>query len=273
MISSMVIVYREVLEMSIVLGILLAATRGMPVTRKWIVAGGLLGLFGAAVVGWFMEELEGAMTGNGEFIFNAVILSLASAMIAWTVIWMRRHGRELAQRMRSVGKSVVEGDIPLKALLLISMAAVMREGSEAVFFLFGFLQSGQEASVLFGGGIIGLLLGVVTGHLLYRGLIVIPVKHLFSVTGVLLILLAAGMASQAAWNLVVIDMIPPLVDPLWNSSAWLSRESLLGELLSVLIGYDDSPSGMQFLVFTLALVVMFSLSLWAEMHERQGRHV
>jgi len=253
MISSMVIVYREVLEMSIVLGILLAATRGMPVTRKWIAAGGAIGLAGAAVLGWFMEELESAMTGNGEFVFNAVVLSLASAMIAWTVIWMRTHGRELAQRMRSVGQSVIGGKMPLKALLLISLAAVMREGSEAVFFLFGFLQSGQEAVTLFTGGVFGLLLGAVTGVLLYRGLIVIPVKQLFSVTGVLLILLAAGMASQAAWNLVAIEAIPPLVDPLWNSSAWLSKESLFGEFMGVLIGYDDRPSGMQFLVFIVAL--------------------
>lgn len=267
MISSMVIVYREVLEMSIVLGVLLAATGGMPVTRKWIAGGSLIGLIGAAIVAWFMEELESAITGNGEFIFNAVVLSLAAFLIAWTVIWMRQHGREMAQHMHSVGQSVIEGKLPLRALLLISLAAVMREGSEAVFFLFGSLRSGLEASMLFAGGVLGVVLGVVTGLLIYRGLIVIPVKQLFTVTGVLLTLLAAGMASQAAWNLVAIDMLPPLIDPLWNSSAWLPRESMFGEFMGVLVGYDDRPSGMQFLVFVVALTAMLVSDRLAGLHE------
>jgi len=269
MISSMVIVYREVLEMSIVLGVLLAATQGLQATRRWIAVGGLLGLLGATVLGWFMEELESAMTGDGEFLFNAAILSLASILIAWTVIWMRRHGREIVQHAKSVGESVVAGKLPLKALLLISFAAVLREGAEAVFFLFGFLQSGHEAGVLLAGGLLGVLLGGMTGMLIYRGLIVIPVRQLFSVTAALLMLLAAGMASQAAWNLIAIDLIPPLVDPLWNSSAWLSQESMLGEFMSVLIGYDESPSGMQLLVFIIALVTMFGMSRLADIQSHR----
>jgi len=67
------------------------------------------------------------------------------------------------------------------------------------------------------------------------------------------------MASQAAWNLIVIDMLPPIVESMWNSSAWLSQESIVGELLHVLIGYDDNPSGMQLLIFIIALSAMLLL--------------
>jgi high-affinity iron transporter len=112
---------------------------------------------------------------------------------------------------------------------------------------------------MFVGGLLGIFLGGLTGYVLYRGLVVIPVKQLFLVTGILLMLLAAGMASQAAWTLIVIDMIPPLVDSLWNTSSWLSQESLIGELLNVLIGYDENPSGMQLLVFVIALGLMLLL--------------
>jgi high-affinity iron transporter len=272
MLSALVIVFREMLEMTVVLGVLLAATRGMRETRRWIGAGAAMGLLGACIVAWFMESLENAMTGDGEFLFNAVVLSLASLLIAWTVIWMRQHGREMMQRMKHVGVSVIEGKLPLKTLMFVSLAAVLREGSEALFFLFGFLQSGQDAGSMFVGGLFGILLGGLTGYLLYRGLIFMPMKQLFLVTGLLLMLLAAGMASQAAWNLVVIDVLPPLVDSLWNTSSWLSQESLIGELLHVLIGYDENPSGIQFLVFIAALTIMLSVNHFLQSHHEKRGH-
>jgi len=259
MMSAMIIVFREVLEMSIVLGVLLAATTGSVQSRRWIGFGTLLGLLGAVIVALFMEELETSMSGDGEFIFNAAVLGLASILIAWTVIWMSKHGREMSARMRQVGQSVAVGDLPGTALFFVTLAAVMREGSEAVFFLFGAAQSAQQDGWdIVWGGTIGLLLGAAIGFILYRGLIRIPVKHMFLVVGWLLMLLAAGMASQAAANLIIVDMLPSLVDTLWDSSALLSMESVLGEFLHVLMGYDDRPSAMQILVFVafLAIVLM-----------------
>lgn len=264
MISSFIIVFREMLEMALVLGVLLAATEGVVKSRSWIAIGAGIGLLGAVIVALLMEELENAMQGDGEFLFNAIVLTLASVMIGWTVIWMRQHGREMTLRMKSVGQSVIEGSLPYTALLLISLAAVMREGSEAVFFLFGFAQSGVDTMSLFTGGLAGMVTGVLIGYVVYRGLIYIPLKNLFQVTGWLLMLLAAGMASQAAWNLIVIDMLPPIIESMWNSSAWLSQESMVGELLHVLIGYDDNPSGMQLLVFIIALSAMLFLDRYCQ---------
>jgi len=83
---------------------------------------------------------------------------------------------------------------------------------------------------------------------------------LFGVIGWVLIVLAAGMASQAVENLVMIDMLPALVDPLWNTSAWLPQSGMIGEVLRVMTGYSDQPSGMQMLVFVLALVLMALLN-------------
>ncbi len=260
MMSAMIIVFREVLEMSIVLGVLMAATTGSLESRRWIAFGTLLGLLGAAAIAIFMTELESSMDGDGEFVFNAVLLSLAAILISWTVILMAKHGREMSLRMRQVGQSVVDGDLPGTALFFVTLAAVMREGSEAVFFLFGAAQSVQDdgwATVW--GGAVGLFLGVIVGFILYRGLVRIPVKQMFLVVGWLLMLLAAGMASQAAANLIMVDMLPALVDRLWDSSALLSMESVLGEFLHVLMGYDDSPSAMQVLVFVVFLVTVFMI--------------
>jgi len=265
MISSMIIVFREVLEMAIVLGVLMAATQGAMRSRRWIAFGTLAGLLGAIIMALFMEELESSVSGDGEFIFNAIVLALASLLIAWTVIWMSKNGREMAKRMQYVGESVAQGDLPGTALFLVTLSAVMREGGEAVFFLFGAAQAGNaEAQDMIWGGLAGLMLGATLGFVLYRGLVRIPLKHLFLVVGWLLMLLAAGMASQAAANLVLIELIPAWVDTLWDTSAWLSMESIPGELLHVLVGYDDRPSAMQVLVFGAFLLIMFAIKYRTE---------
>lgn len=259
MIAAMLIVFREVLEMSLVLGILFSVTQGITGCRRYIATGALLGLLAAIVAAIFMQELEASADGDGEFIFNAVILLIASIFITWTVLWMSKNGRELSQRLKKVGYSVHIGDLPKFSLFTITLAAVMREGAEAVFFLFGIEQTGQDATNMTYGALIGLLAGALLGWLLYKGLTALPSRQLMQATSWLLILLAAGMASQAAWNLVVIDMLPPLVDSLWDTSQWLSQESLAGEFLHVMIGYDEQPSAMQLLVFITVLASILGI--------------
>ena len=256
MLSALIIVFREVLEMSMVLGMLLAATKDVAGCKKWIGIGAAVGLTGALIVAFFMEMLESSMEGAGEFVFNAIVLAIASLLLAWTVIWMSKHGREMSLKVKQVGASVVEGSTPMLSLMVVAFAAVMREGSEAVFFLFGAMQSGEDSVSMFTGGLLGLVAGITLGFLLYQGLVRIPMKYVFQVMGVLLMLLAAGMASQAAMNLVLVDMLPPIIDTLWDSSAILSEDSFMGSLLHVMVGYDEQPSGMQIIVFasTLGLI-------------------
>jgi len=261
MTSALIIVFREMLEMALVLGVLFAATKGLQASRRWISAGIGAGVVGALLFAGFMEEIESSANGDGEFLFNAAVLGIASLLIAWTVVWMSKHGREMAERMKRVGQQVADGDAPRMALAVVAAAAVLREGGEAVFFLFGAAQTAQSegVSVLTGAGM-GIVLGVMTAYLIYRGLVRIPLRHLFGVIGWLLIVVAAGMASQAVENLVMIDVLPPIIDPLWNSSAWLPQSGVMGEILHVMIGYSDQPSGMQVAVFAVALLGMAVLN-------------
>lgn len=274
MISALVIVFREMLEMALVIGVLLAATRGLPESRRWIGAGVLFGVMGAAFFGLFMAEMESAFDGEGEYIFNAVVLLLASILIAWTVFWMGRHGHEISSRLKQAGTSVREGALPYSALMIVALSAVMREGSEAAFFLFGAAQGTDEGGlVMLLGGLLGAVAALLVGGALYFGLVRIPLKRLFTVSGWLLMLLAAGMASQASWNLVAIDWLPPVVETLWNTSSLLSQESLPGQMLHVLIGYDDEPSGLQVIVFVMALSIMMALNAYLQKHSQVARSV
>jgi len=264
MISAIVIVFREMLEMALVLGILLAATDQLPNSRRWIAIGSALGAVGASIVAWFMEAMEASFNGNGEFLFNAIVLSLASLLIGWTVIWMQRHGHEMQSRTKAISQAVASGEAPVTALTVIALAAVMREGSEAVFFLIGAVQAtdsdGWSIAI---GATIGIVLGGVVAWGIYKGLRHIPLKKTFQIINSLLIVLAAGMASQAVWNLVAIDKLPPLIDPLWDSSSMLSEDSPMGEILHTLIGYDPQPSAMQLMVFILVLLILITLNLKA----------
>jgi high-affinity iron transporter len=260
MLGNLILVFREVLEAALIISIVAAATRGVPQRARWILAGIGLGVVGATVVAAFAGAIGEAMSGMGQEWFNALVLLAAVAMIGWHVVWMSRHARELTMQMKAVGNDVSQGKRPMTALLLVITLAVLREGSEVVLFGYGLVASGSSLADLAIGGGLGLVLGTALGFALYFGLLTIPVRHFFSATNALLVLLAAGLASTAAGKLVQADALPALVDPLWDSSALLTDDSLLGQTLHILVGYTAQPTGMQ-LLFYVATVVLLVIGM------------
>lgn len=256
MLATAIIVFREVLEAALVVGIVLAASRGVAGRGIWVAGGVGAGIFGAALVAACAEAIAAAINGIGQELFNAAILFTAVAMLGWHNIWMNRHGRELAGAAASLGKAVVGGSRPLYALGLVVGIAVLREGSEVVLFLYGIaVASGVGALSMLAGGILGLIGGVAVGSLIYFGLLAIPLKRLFAVTSWLILLLAAGMASQGAAFLMQANLLPALGNDVWDTSSILGERSMLGTLLHVLIGYSAQPAGIQ-VVFYLATIVV-----------------
>lgn len=259
MFSTFIIVFREVLEIAIILTIILAATRGIAGRGLWISLGVLGGVIGAGVIAIFARDISSAMEGTGQEIFNAGILSLAVLMIGWTVVWMQSHGREIAQKMKQVGKQVAEGEAPLHSLAVVVSIAMWREGAEIVLFLTGILNSSQESLLsLTIGGMSGAVSAASIGVLLYFGLISLSTKHLFSVTGWLLIFLASGMSAQVAGYLSAADMIPP-IGQLWDSSWLISEGSIIGKILHAMFGYSERPSIMQMIFYISTFAGIFIL--------------
>lgn len=256
MIAAAIIVLREVIEAALIVGIVLAATRGVPGRTARVGAGVAAGLLGAVIVAAFAETIAGALEGVGQEMLNASILLAATAMLGWHNVWMKQHGAELARQMKSVGHEVASGRRSLNVLLAVVALAVVREGSEVVLFMYGIAAGGTDSGAMLAGGLLGLAGGVAVGALLYFGLLSIPTRHLFSVTSWLLLLLAAGMAAQAAGFLVQAGKLPALADPLWDTSAWLPEHGVPGQILHALVGYVDRPSGMQVVFF---LTVIFTL--------------
>jgi len=257
MLGALIIVFREVIEAGLIVGIVMAATRGAPHALRWVSIGVLGGLAGAALMAVFAGQISSAMSGIGQELFNAGVLALAVVMLAWHNVWMARHGRELAAELKSVGRAVVEGDRSMAALAVVVGVAVLREGSEVVLFLYGIAVSGGETmGSLITGGVLGLLAGVVLSAITFAGLVRIPSNYLFGVTTTLITLLAAGLAAQCVAFLQQAGIVNALAQTAWDTSGVLSDTSLFGRVLHTLIGYSDQPSAMQVVVYAATLVVI-----------------
>ncbi len=264
MLAALVIVFREVLEAGLIIGVVLAASRGVHGRNGAVALGLLAGVAGSIIVAIFAARISDAFDGRGQEIFIAVILLFAVVMLAWHVAWMAHHAREMTQQLRQLGSDVTAGRQSLFALGAAVAIAVMREGSEVVLFMTGIIIQGKDtmAELLIGSGI-GLLAGAAVSMVLYFGLAAIPLKRMFSVTGVLVTLLAAGLAASAVKQLSNAGLISVLDTSLWDTSSILSEDSWTGRVLSILIGYMDRPTGMQLIAYVVTAATIFTLSyLW-----------
>ncbi len=264
MLGVALLVFREVMEAALIISIVCAATRGVP-QRGLFVAGGLgLGIAGALLVALGADVIASVANGAGQGIFNAGVLLLAVAMIGWHVVWMSKHGRELAQHMNAIGGAVKTGSSSLTLLLVVVALAVLREGSEIVLFLYGMAVGGIGTAGLLGGIALGVTGGALLGFALYFGLLRIPLRHFFSVTNGMLMLLASGLAATAAGFLVQSNLLPAWDSQLWNTSWLLSNGSLAGKTLGILVGYNATPAGIQIAFYLITLSLLIAGMRWQQ---------
>lgn len=264
MLSSLIIVFREVLEAALIIGIVCAATRGMNNRLTMVGLGIFLGLAGAIIVALFADVVADFAEGMGQELFNASVLLTVVVMLAWHVIWMAQHGADLARQATEKGNRVRDGSEPLTVLVVLVGLAVLREGAEVVLFLYGIAANGASPAMMLTGSLFGLLIGVLVGFALYGGLIRMSARYLFTVSSALLVLLAAGMAGKAAKYLIQGDFIPALGYNLWDTSAFINNNSIAGEVFGTLIGYDAKPAGMQVVFYCVALVLIVAGMLWVK---------
>ena len=259
MLGAAIIVFREVIEAGLIIGIVMAATRGVVGRGRWVNIGIIGGVLGAAVVAMFANVISDAFQGAGQELFNASVLGAAVIMLMWHNAWMARHGREIADEMRRVGTAVSEGAKPLTALAVVVGLAVLREGSEVVLFLYGIMVSGTSVSSLLAGSTLGIVAGAAFTALTYFGLLAIPNRYIFSVTSWLIALLAAGMAAQAVHFLNNAGWLVAFDRTVWDTSWLMSEGSVLGRFFHALIGYTERPTEMQLMVYAATLIAMFAL--------------
>lgn len=255
MVAVLVIVFREVLEIGLVVGIVLAATRGVPSRGRWIAAGIAAGVAGALVMAALAGRVGHLFSSADRQALDAAILALAVAVLGWTVVWLSVHGRHLAVTLKQVGRDVAEGHRPLKALAVVVFVATLREGFEVVLFVYGTVAAGNLTTLDVAAGLgLGILYGAAVAGALYLGLGVIPLRHVFKVMSVLITLLAAGLAAQAVGLLQSAGYLPLWSEPAWDTSHILRQGSIPGRILHTLVGYLQRPTGLQVAAYGATIV-------------------
>lgn len=254
MIAIATIIFREFLEIVLVISIVMAATFGLKGRVFFVILGSCLGLLGSVIIAFFMDVISRSVDGIGQEIFNAIIMFISVIFLGSTVIWMKKYNLELTKNLQQMGQDLLEGKKTAYVLIAVVALATFREGSEIVLFTYGIILSSKLnfISIVF-GGLLGAIGGLLVGSMLYLGILKMARKHLFIVTSWMLILLSAGMAAQGANFLIAADILPALSNQLWDSSHLISGNSFIGEILTVLIGYTPKPTAMELIFYCTVL--------------------
>jgi len=260
MLGTAVIVFREVLEAALIIGLVLAITRGVEGRIRLASFGVLAGIVGAVILAVLAGQIAPMAQGMGSELLNAIILSAAVVMLTWHLVWMRKHSQAITHQIKQVGSSITQGEKPPTVIAVIIGLALLREGSEVVLLMYGVSAAGSNAIGMLSGGMLGLIAGIAVGVVMYLGLARIPLATLFRVSGWLVLLLAAGLAAQASHYLVQADMLPALGYNIWDTSFILSEHSLFGQFLHILVGYVSQPTGMEVLTYASTILVISFLN-------------
>ncbi|MFC0399021.1 FTR1 family iron permease [Paraburkholderia rhizosphaerae] len=275
----MFVVWRESVEALLVVGILYAwlkngdqnARRGLPYLWAGVGAGVLAAIaLGAALVG-FTEVLS----GDAQDYFQTAIVLIACVLIVQMVLWMKKHGRTLKRDMeQSLQKSTQDAN--WWGITLLVTLAIAREGSETVIFLYGvgFGQSGHVAVSQVFAALIGLALALATFYVLQLGGKIFSWRLFFRITEIMLLFLGAGLFQTGVDKLIDKEILPTLIDQVWNTSAILDDSSTFGSLVATLTGYRAHPALMNLLAYAAYWAVVYLLMRRAQRpvaHRQAGR--
>ncbi|MDM8355122.1 FTR1 family iron permease [Pandoraea communis] len=270
----MFIVWRESVEALLVVGILHAwlanpehgAKRGLP----YLWTGVALGIAAAVALGAALVGFTEVLSGDAQDYFQTAMVLIACVLIVQMVFWMKRHGRTLKRDMESSLQKNQDQGTWWGVLVLVALA-IAREGSETAIFLYG-IGFGQQGSVplsMWLAVVIGFVLALFTFWLLQLGGKIFSWRLFFRVTEIMLLFLAAGLLESGLDRLISLELVPTLVDQLWDTSAILDDASPFGSLVATLTGYRAHPAGMNLLVYAVYWIFMWVLLKRADAPAKQ----
>lgn len=255
MLAGFLLALREGIEAALILGILLGTLRKLqrPDLASYVWSGSLAAVVTSVGFSIGLNLANASLEGKAEEIFEGITMLLAASMLTWMIFWMRRQSSLLRERMEENVRRAV-GTSGRWSLFSISFLSVVREGIELALFLVALGFNSSQGQMLFGAAL-GLGTAALSGWLLFTSTRRLPLMRFFQVTNILLVLFAAGLVAHGVHELVEAGWIPAVINPIYNVNFLLSNDSLPGQLLRALFGYNDSPS----LAETMAYLVYFLL--------------
>ncbi len=258
MFSTAIIVFREIVEISLIISIMAASTQGVKNRNYYLLKGILIGICGAIILAFFTTQLDKLFDGLGQEIFAIINILAAIILIGYTIIWMKKNSKELIDNIKLTGENVLNNLKPTSAIYLMIAAAVFREGSEIVLFLNGLYVANTPLNQITNGFALGLMAGMLFGLFLYKGLLArLTYKYIFKVTSFLLTIFSATLASKLANFLAAANLISYLDTPIWDSSSFIEDSSILGRILHITMGYEANPTGLQVIFYFSTFVIFY----------------
>lgn len=258
------IVWRECVEALLVVGILYTWLRASPEGRRglpYLWGGVAAGLGLAVLLALVLLGVSSWLSDEGQEWFQAGMALVACALVVQMVVWMKKHGRTLKSELETGAKASMR-DSNWWGLLVLVMIAVAREGSETVVFLYGTISAGEAKGsmlMLTLAGIGGFVAALLTFWLLQLGGKLITWRRFFRVTEILLLLLAGSLLVGGLDHLISLGVLPPIMDPVWDSSWLLSDSSGVGKILADFAGYRAYPALISVLLWVAYWVLVLAL--------------
>ncbi|MBI5822784.1 MAG: FTR1 family protein [Chloroflexi bacterium] len=268
MLPSYLLSLREGIEAALIVGILLGAVRQMKrtdlITVVWLgtLSAGALSILTAVLLTTFGLEMK----DPGEAIFEGFTMLIAAGLLTWMIFWMSRQARFLKTNLEAEIHQASK--LGQRAIFFVAFVAVLREGIELALFLTAsvFVSTSLQTTV---GAFLGLGTAILLGWSIFASTVRLDLRRFFQVTGVMLVLFAAGLFAHGVHEFTEVGWIPAIIDPVWDFTSIISKESILGQLLSALFGYNPSPTLSEMIAYVAYFVTIGIGLQWAGQRPRK----
>jgi len=273
MVSSFLIPFRETLEATLIIGVILAYlhktdNRHLKPHVFW---GAGLAVLASIVTAVLFNQFAGGFTGNAEKLFEGVTMLLAAAVLTYVIFWMATH-QQFTKRIEHKVQTHLDGGTGI-GLSAMSFFAVYREGVETVLFMGATLfAAGGDASMLLAGA--GVTAAIILGFLVFRTALRFQLKTIFSATSILLILFAAGLTAYGVHEFQEAGVLPIPFGKVWDTNDILDEKGAIGTFAKALFGYNGDPFELEaFSYFAYIGIVALAYRTWVKPAEESKARV
>lgn len=259
MTAAAIISLRETFEASLVVCIMLAflerSERRNYAPALW--AGVSAGVIFSVVLGWIMQTYAASLGDETKEIYEGIMMLTAAGLLLWMIVWMAISGRHMKAHIeKNMAVHMASGS--MVGIFLLSFTSTAREGVEMVLLIHATLLSSSNVHTLAGMGM-GIVAALAIAVFLFRGVRRIPIHMFFTLTGVLLLFIGAGLTMHGIGELQEAGILTWLSVQAWDTNWLLSDGTFLAEIANILVGYQAQTSVLQVLggavYIPLALVI------------------
>lgn len=242
MLSAVFLAFREGVEAALIVGILLGALAQLGGKRRGLVwAGVAAAIVASFAVAALLTYIGVELEGTAEQIFEGTTFLIAAIVLTSMIFWMQYQGRHMKGALEQNMRKTLGGAGAGWGLFSLAFISVFREGVETALLLTAnaFSSNAQETLA---GTLIGLAAAAVAGYLIFATTVRLNTRQFFRVTSVILIVFAAGLIGRGVHEFNEAAIVPEVIEHVWDISAWLPADSVLGNLARTLLGYNPEPS-------------------------------